>query len=271
MPISAKDVMTLRQRTGLGMMECKKALTETDGDMDAAIEKLREELKGKMDERADRAAVEGALAVATDGDKAVAIIELDTETDFVARGDGFVSAADSVAKHVLAGAAGEHAADDTITGVIDNIRITSKENASYARGLKLAAEGNQKTGYYLHHNRQVGAVVLVEGDVDAETLSGIAQHITAHQPTPSAVDESGLDADEVAAAKAGFVKEAEESGKPAEIAEKIAGGRMRKWVDERTLLGQMYVKDMEGKSQVRDILPKGASIKAFARYEVGVK
>ena len=125
MAISAKDVMQLRQRTGLGMMECKKALTETDGDMEAAIELLRTKLKGKMDERTDRSAAEGVIAVARNG-SAVAMVELNTETDFTARNEAFVQAADAVAKLALAAGEGEVPATDAITEQIDNIRITTK-------------------------------------------------------------------------------------------------------------------------------------------------
>src|SRR5688500_17084724 len=128
MVISAKDVMALRQQTGMGMMECKAALNESNGDVSAAIEILRKAAKGKMDLRTDRAAAEGALAVARSADgKSVALVELNTETDFVARNDAFIAAADKIAQHALKGAAGEIAADGTIQQVIDEIRITTKE------------------------------------------------------------------------------------------------------------------------------------------------
>ena len=271
MAISAKEVMALRQRTGMGMMECKKALTEADGDADAAVSILRASAKGKMDERTDRAAAQGTLAMTTSEDgKAVAMIELNTETDFVARNDAFIESADQIGGMALGGGEGVVEIDAAITEVIDEIRLTSKENASYARGHKLVAAEGQKIGTYLHHNRQVGVMIKVAGDVDEEILTGIAQHVAAHVPTPVAVDESGLSADEVAAARQQFIDEAKESGKPDEIAEKMSTGKMKKWVDERTLLGQSYVKDMTGKTAVRDTLPAGATVELFVRYVVGV-
>ena len=142
MAISAKDVMALRARTGVGMMECKKALAEADGDSAKAIEILREKLKGKMDERTDRAAGEGALAIAK-GDGAVALIELKAESDFTARNDAFVDAAQKIADIVLAGPEGETTTPTAeATELIDNLRITTKENISFARGIKLARESS---------------------------------------------------------------------------------------------------------------------------------
>lgn len=271
MAVSAKDVMALRQKTGMGMMECKKALAEADGDAEAAVEILRKSAKGKMDERTDRAAAQGTLAVATSEDgSAVAMIELNTETDFVARNDAFIEAADKIAASALSSEAGAIEPNDEISQVIDEIRLTTKENASYARGHKLAAGEGQKVGSYLHHNRQVGVIVLVTGEVDDETLTGIAQHVAAHVPTPVAVDESGLPADQVDAAKQRFVEEAQASGKPAEIAEKISAGKLKKWVDEQTLLGQSYVRDMTGKTTVREALGEGVRVESFVRFAVGV-
>jgi len=272
MAISAKDVMSLRQRTGMGMMECKKALNEADGDFEAAVGILREAAKGKMDERTDRAAAEGTLAVAAAEDQsAAAIIEINTETDFTARNDSLIEAADKIVDIALAGDAGEVTPGDEITQLIDDVRLTTKENISFARGVKLTGP---KVGSYLHHNRQIGALVVVEGDVDNETLTGLAQHISAADgtmlPSPQAVDEAGLPADVVEAKKAEFVKEAEQSGKPAEIAEKMSTGKLRKWIDENTLLGQAYVKDMTGKTKVGELLD-GAKVLDFKRYQVGIK
>ncbi|MHC4995726.1 MAG: translation elongation factor Ts [Planctomycetota bacterium] len=267
MAITAKDVMALRQKTSMGMMECKEALNEAGGDFDAAVEILMKKAKGKMDLRTDRAAVEGALAVAK-SDDAVVIVELNTETDFVARGDAFIEAAQNVADELLGGAAGEAEANDAVTAIIDEVRLTSKENASFARGFKFDVSG-LKVGSYLHHNRQIGAVVVAEGDVDDDTLLGLAQHVSAHVPTPLAVDESGLPADLVEKNKTDAIAEAEASGKPAEIAEKIATGKLNKWINDNTLLGQSYVRD--DKQTVKQALPAGVTVKGFVRYEVGVK
>jgi len=270
--ISAKDVMALRQRTGMGMMECKAALNEASGDVEQAVEILRKAAKGKMDERTDRAAAEGALALARSADgRSAVLIELNTETDFVARNEAFIAAAEKVARHALAAPDGEIAIDDTIGQTIDEIRITTKENASFARGVKVSASASGQIGSYVHHNRKVGALVVVEGArLDDESLSGLAQHVVAAVPAPQAIDESGLPADKVAAKRDEFTEEAKASGKPAEIAEKMSAGKLRKWVDENTLLGQPYVKDMTGKTTVRQVL-KGATVTKFVRYQVGVR
>jgi len=266
MAISAKDVQALRQRTGLGMMECKQALSESDGDVEAAIELLRKKLKGKMDERSDRAAAEGVVAVAR-GEGAVALVELNSETDFAARNDSFTEAADTIAQHALThGTTGEVEADDTIKQIVDDLRITIKENITYRRAAKLTGE---KVGSYVHHNGKVGVIVAAEGPVDDETLTGICQHIAAHVPTPMAVDEAGLPQSEKDKAHAEARQEALDSGKPENIADKIAAGKYSKWVAEHTLLGQQYVKDMEGKSTVAEQLPEGAKISNFVRYAVG--
>lgn len=266
MAISAKDVQALRQRTGLGMMECKEALNESGGDVEGAVELLRKKLKGKMDERSDRAAAEGVVAVAADNG-AAAIVELNSETDFAARNDSFLEAAGVIAQHALtSGATGEVAADATISKIVDDLRITIKENINYRRGAKLTSE---KVGSYVHHNGKLGVLIAAEGPVDDATLTGICQHVAAHVPTPLAVDEDGLPQDQRDQAKAEAKEEAMQSGKPEEIAEKIAVGKYAKWVAENTLLGQQYVKDMEGKSTVGDLLPDGAKISSFVRYAVG--
>lgn len=269
MAVTAKDVMSLRQRTGLGMMECKQALAESDGDMDAAIDLLRKKLKGKMEERSDRAAAEGVVAIAAKED-AAAIVELNTETDFVARGEAFNEAAQKIAQLALeAPQEGDLPADDKINQIIDEVRITSKENASYKRGAKLVAREGEKIGQYLHHNNQVGVLVKVAGEAEEDLLTGLCQHIAGHVPTPLAVDESGLAPDAVEKQKAAAVQEAEATGKPPEIAEKIATGKLKKWIDDNTLLGQSYVRDMSGKTTVGDALPKGTTVTTFVRYQIG--
>lgn len=266
MAISAKDVMALRARTGVGMMECKKALAEADGDSAKAIEILREKLKGKMDERTDRAAGEGALAIAK-GDGAIAIIELKAESDFTARNDAFVDAAQKIADIVLAGPAGETTeASAGITELVDNLRITTKENISFARGIKLTGS---KVGGYVHFDRKTGSIVTGEGDLSDDLLSGISMHITAAVPTPMGVAQDDLPADQLAAAKQSAIDEATASGKPQQIAEKIAEGKLRKWVDDNSLMGQIYLREMDAKKPIREFLPKDGKINAFVRYQVG--
>jgi elongation factor Ts len=261
--ISPKDVMTLRQRTGLGMMDCKKALADANGDMAAAEELLRQRMKGKMDSRTDRPAGEGCIVVAIDGGKA-AILEVRAETDFTARNDGFRGMSADLAKMSLEQAAGEVATTDAMSKRLDDVRLTTGENISFARGRRL--DGGS-FGQYIHHDGKLGVLLQVEGEVPADVLTGICQHVAAHVPTPMAVDEQGLDAAVVAQKRAEAQAEAAASGKPAEIASKIAEGKVRKFFEENTLLGQKFVRD-ESK-QVRDLLPKGSKILAFVRMAVG--
>ena len=263
--ISAKDVMDLRKRTGLGMMECKKALSETAGDIEAAIELLRKTLKGQMDERTDRDAPEGAVAVARDGD-AIAMVTLLAETDFAARNDGFVAAAAKIAELALGQPDGAVAADDAITAAVDDLRISIKENISLGEGVRCSGG---PFGAYVHHDRKIGVIVQGEGELPDELLAGLAMHVAAAVPQPQAVDEAGLPAEEVEKHRQEAIEEAKASGKPEQIAEKIAGGKLKKWVDDHTLLGQVYLRELDAKKPVRDYLPQGAAVKAFVKYRLG--
>lgn len=268
MSISAKDVMALRQKTGLGMMDCKKALIEANGDMTAAEEILRATRKKEMDGRSERPASQGRLAIASAADhSAVAIIEINTETDFTARNESVAETADKIAALALAGPAGAVAITPEITELIDTLRITTGENISFRRGRKI--EGRY-CGYYLHHDSMKAAVVAFSGPVEADIATGVCQHITAHVPHPEAVDADGLSADVMARVRQEAEAEAAESGKPAEIAAKMVEGKIRKFVAESTLINQKYVKDPEGKKSVADILPKGTTVQTFDRYVVGL-
>ena len=263
--VSAKDVMALRQKTGLGMMDCKKALIAAGGDADAAEAALREKLKGKMDTRADRVAGEGCISIVIDGSNAV-IIEMRAETDFTARNDSFRELASQIATNALSGPDGDVTLDDAMTKALDEVRITTGENISLARGSKLSGGS---FGSYLHHDSKLGVLLQFEGDVPQDVATGICQHVAAHMPTPMAVDQTGLPP-ELVALKMGEAKaEAENSGKPPEIAEKIAEGKIRKFYEEVTLLGQKFVRDET--KQIRELLPAGASLKAFVRYQVGAE
>ena len=261
--INPKDVMALRQRTGLGMMDCKKALTDANGDMDAAEALLRERMKGKMDSRTDRPAGEGCIEILIDGGKA-SIIEVRAETDFTARNDDFVAMASDLAKMTLGQAAGDVSADSAMTGRLDEVRLTTGENISFARGVRLDGAA---FGQYVHHDRKLGVLLQVEGDFPADVLTGICQHVAAHVPTPLAVDETGLDAGVVAEKRKEAEAEAAASGKPPEIATKIAEGKVRKFFEDNTLLGQKWVRD-ESKS-VGSLVPKGSKIVTFIRMAVG--
>jgi elongation factor Ts len=257
--------MALRQKTGLGMMDCKKALAANNGDMAAAEEWLRQKLKGKMAERTERATGEGLIGIAVQGDKA-AIVEVRTETDFTARNEAFVTMVGAIARLALKHAAGPVKPDDAMTKLIDDVRIKTGENVNFARGEKLSGGA---FGKYLHHDGKRAALVQIEGRAADDLLTGICQHIVAHVPPPLGVDERDVPAEVVDKIRAEARQEAAESGKPAEIVEKIAEGKVRKYLQLNTLLDQMYVKDPAGKTPVRKLLPPGVAVKRFIRYTVG--
>jgi elongation factor Ts len=207
---TAKDVMALRRKTGLGMMDCKKALTECNGDMAAAEEWLRQQLKGKMDARTERPAAEGRIAIAVEGDQA-AIIELRAETDFTARNEKFLAMAGELAGMALAKPAGAVDTDDAMTARIDDVRISTGENISFARGEKIEGGG---FGSYIHHDGKRAALVQIEGVADEELLRGICQHIVAHVPPPLGVTEQDVPADAMDKVRRDAQQEAAETGKP---------------------------------------------------------
>ena len=268
MSINAQDVMALRQRTGLGMMDCKHALMDSDGDAAAAEEMLRQRLKGKMDTRTERAAAEGRLAIAIADDRsAAAMVELNTETDFTARNDLFVQSCAEIARLALGENAGTMSITDAMTQIVDNLRIKTGENVSIRRGVKLAGEF---CGSYLHHDGKKGVIVQLSASVDEQTLTGICQHITAHVPIAVGVDQSDIPAECLDRVRSEGRRMAVEDGKPEEIVEKIAEGRLRKYLADVTLLDQKYVKDPQGKKTVRQILPDDVTVQSFVRYVIGL-
>jgi len=262
---TAKDVMSLRAKTGLGMMDCKKALAENNGDMAAADAWLRQKLKGKMEGRTDRMTGQGRIGIRVDG-PAAAIVEILTETDFTARNEEFVAMVDDIVSLVFGRSAGVVEPDDAITARVDDLRIKTGENVNFARGEKLEGKA---FGMYLHHDGKRAAIVQIDGSADADLLTGICQHIVAHVPTPVAVDEDDVDAALIEKIRAEAKQEAADSGKPAEIVDKIADGKVRKYLQVNTLVNQMYVKDPSGKTTVKSLLPDGVKITRFLRYTVG--
>jgi len=259
--ISAKDVMALRQKTSLGMMDCKDALKACDGDMAAAEEWIRAKRKGKMDTRTERTTGEGRVAIAVEGDKA-AMVEVATETDFTARNDEFVAMMDTVVAEAMKSGAGDIEANDVITAAVDNIRIKTGENANFTRGVKL--EGGA-FGHYVHHDGKRACLLQVEGAVDADVLKGICQHIVFYDP--AAIGPDDVPAETLDEIRAKAIQEAQDTGKPEEIATKMAEGKVRKYLEESTLIKQKYVLDES--IRVEDVLPDGCSITHFVRYTLG--
>lgn len=268
--ISAKDVMNLRNRTGLPMMDCKEALAQTAGDVAAAEDWLRKKLKGKMDKRTERAAGEGRIAVAIDKQQgAAAIIEIRAETDFTAKNEKFVQVAQKVAQLALTGQnAGQIKPTDEMNAIVDDVRISTGENCSIARIHKIVGERNKTVfGSYIHHDGKTGVLIQAEGSVSDEVLREIGMHITASPTRPLGVNAEQIPADVVERERKFRIEQAMESGKPQEIAEKMVEGGMRKFFEEVALLEQPFIKDESKK--VKDIVGKDGTIVAFFRWAVG--
>jgi len=262
-------VKELRERTGAGMMECKKALVETSGDLDGAVELLRKSGQAKADKKSGRVAADGLVVIATDDGKS-AMIEINSETDFVAKDDNFKSFADAVAVCVLAGnaadvdaLASESLADGRSVEVA-RTELVSKvgENILVRRFARIDA-AEHLCSYT--HGARIGAVVSLQGG-NAELARDIAMHVAA--TNPMCLDESGVPADTLERERRIFAEQAAESGKPPEIVEKMVVGKLNKFLKEITLLGQPFVKD--DKMTIAELL-KGAdaTIVSFVRYEVG--
>ena len=265
--LNAKDVMKLRDRTGLPMMACKKALAESGGDFDKAEELLRKELKGKMETKVDRAAGEGRVAISRSRE-AAAIVELRTETDFTAKNEKFIAAAQKAADMTLEANSGAVAATPGISAIIDELRITTGENASFARGHKLVQDpGSGAFGHYVHHDGKTAVLVQAEGSISDETLRQICMHITAAVPRPQGVSAEDVPANVVEKERKFRIDQAMESGKPKEIAEKMVEGGMRKFFEEIALMEQPFV--MDPTKKIKEIVGPKARIIAFLRWQVG--
>jgi len=270
MAVTAAMVKELRDRTGAGMMECKKALVETNGDMDAAVDYLRKSGLAQADKKASRVAAEGkiALSLSADGKQAV-MVEVNCETDFVAKDANFNSFADAVAANALS----EGPADvETLLGTrigaetVEQARqaLVNKigENIQVRRIAKVSTDG--AIGAYVHGGK-IG--VLVDLDGGDETLArDLAMHIAALNP--EFVSDEDVPAEIIAREKDILVAQAESSGKPAEIIEKMVTGRLRKHLAGITLLGQTFVKD--GDLTVGKLIDQNnASVNGFTRLAVG--
>ena len=270
MAISAAMVKELRERTGAGMMECKKALVETDGDIEQAIENMRKSGAAKADKKAGRVAAEGVIAIElSDDGKTAAIVEVNCETDFVAKGDEFNDMASGIAKTILAerpadvDAAVALAFGDSTIGDTNKEKIAKLGENMSVRRFNIF-ETNGVLGVY-KHGEKIGVLVDMEGG-NAEMAKDIAMHIAATKP--SAVSSDEVSAELIEKEKEIFTAQAQESGKPAEIIEKMIGGRINKFLKEITLLGQPFVKDPD--QTVEKLLKgAGATVKKFARIEVG--
>jgi elongation factor Ts len=270
MAVTASMVKELRERTGAGMMECKKALVETDGDIDAAIEHLRKSGLAQADKKASRIAADGRIVLAANEDHTQAVmVEINCETDFVAKDENFLAFANSVAANAL-----NTTSDDVEALMATDIDGTSLEVARQTLVTKIGENvqvrriarmtGSDNIGAYIHGGH-IGVMVDVEGG-NEELARDIAMHIAALNPAYIDVDE--VPADVLEKEKQFLIAQAADSGKPADIIEKMVAGRMRKHLSSITLLGQDFVKD--GDITVEKLLKQNAAkVKSFTRLVVG--
>ncbi len=271
MNITADSVKQLRERTGAGMMECKKALVESHGDLDAAAEIMRKSGLAKADKKAARVAAEGRIVFAGSPDgRSGVLVEVNCETDFVARESDFVAFANDVAGAALGSGATEVEAvlagrgpggatlEERRRGLVAKIG----ENITVRRLARVSSSG--VLGSYLHGTR-IGAIVALEGG-DAALAKDLAMHVAAINP--QFVDASQVPAEQLAKEREILSAQASGEGKPQAIVEKMVEGRLRKYLAEITLVGQPFVKDPD--VTVEKLLKQaGATVKAFARLEVG--
>jgi len=270
--ITASLVKELRERTGAGMMECKKALTENNGDIDAAAEWLRKSGLAKADKKASRVAAEGRIAVAQDGGKAV-LVEINSETDFVAKDGNFIAFTDAVAQAALASGAADVEA-------LKGYKLASGETVEESRAAAIAklgeniqirrmarVDGGNIVGAYVHTNGKIGVLVELKGGT-AELASGLAMHIAAMNPPYNKAAD--VPADFVAKEKEIELAKMSEKDKqkPAEILEKIISGKINKIVNEVTLYGQPYVLNSD-QTVEQAVKAAGADVVGFQRLVVG--
>ncbi len=270
MAVSAAQVKELRERTGLGMMECKKALVETDGDIDLAIENLRKSGQAKAAKKASRVAAEGVVVFASEGELAV-LLEINSETDFVARDDNFKAFSNQVASCALSESVVDVAS--LMSSPYEAGQDTSVEQAREALVQKIGENIQVRRIHKLNapvvgsysHNGKIGVLVGLSGG-DESLAKDIAMHVAAVNPMVVSPDDVPEDVKEKE--KEIFAEQARQSGKPEEIIQKMISGRVKKFLAEVSLVEQGFVKDPDTK--VGQLLKKaGAEITEFKRFEVG--
>lgn len=261
--ISASVVKLLRERTGLGMMDCKQALIETQGDMELAIETLRKSSGMKAAKKANRIARDGLLGVKIDGAQGV-LVEVNCETDFAARDENFIAFVHQVVEEIF----------NHPDANLDNLLVSAREaliqklgeNISVRRAEVFQDQGQQQqVAEYIHTNGKLGVLLATEGGSEA-LGKDLAMHIAAL--SPAYLDPDSVPAELIATEREIYAAQAEDSGKPPEIVEKIIQGRIKKYLAEISLTAQTFVKD--GSMQVGALLKQeGARVTRFVRFEVG--
>jgi len=288
MPVSAAQVKELREKTGAGMLDCKKALEENDNSIEAAIDWLRTKGLAAAAKKAGRTAAEGLVALATDGNKGC-IIELNSETDFVARNEQFQELAGNIAKTALTATDGDVEAlkaaqlaggSESVEASITTAISTIGENMNLRRTTSLSVDGGVIASYI--HNAaapnmgKIAVLVALKSDGDAAAVQAVGKQIAMHVAAakPEALTRDAVDADALAREKEVLKEQAIASGKPAEIAEKMVEGRIRKYYEEIVLLDQVFVVD--GKAKVSEFVEEQAKeigspieITGYASFIVG--
>jgi elongation factor Ts len=274
MAVTAQMVKELREKTGAGMMDCKKALTENDGDMEQAIDWLREKGIAKAAKKSDRVAAEGLTHIVTKGNEAV-IVEVNSETDFVAKNESFKGLIATVAEHVLLEKPStvEEAYQQTVAGenntleqYINNAIAKIGEKISLRRFDVAEKTDGDAFGAYLHMGGRIGVLTVLEGTTDEDVAKDIAMHVAA--VNPRYVSRDAVSEEEVNHEREVLKQQALNEGKPEKIVEKMVEGRLNKFFEEICLLDQSFVKDPDQKVG-KFTKSNGASVKSFVRYEVG--
>lgn len=273
MAITAQMVKELREKTGAGMMDCKKALTETNGDMEKAVDFLREKGIASAAKKADRIAAEGTTFILTEGNEAV-ILEVNAETDFVAKNKAFQTLVKELAEHLLKNkpASVEEALEQTME---NGATVSNHINAAIAKiGEKLTLRrfvvssktDNDAFGAYLHMGGRIAVLTVLEGTTDAAAAKDVAMHIAALNPKYVSRDQ--VSQEEVEHERQVLTQQALNEGKPEKIVVKMVEGRLGKYFEDVCVLDQTFVKNPDQK--VRQFVEsKGATVREFVRYEVG--
>ncbi|WP_226665656.1 translation elongation factor Ts [Metabacillus litoralis] len=273
MAVTAQMVKELREKTGAGMMDCKKALTETNGDLEQAIDYLREKGIAKAAKKADRIAAEGSTLVKVSGNEAV-ILEVNSETDFVAKNDGFKELINGLADFLLAKKPAN--AEAALTETMDNgTTIADYINSAIAKiGEKITLRrftivsktDNDSFGAYLHMGGRIGVLTLLEGTTDESAAKDVAMHIAA--VNPKYVSRDQVSAEEAEHERKILTEQALNEGKPENIVAKMVEGRLGKYFEDICLLDQSFVKNPDQKVK-QFVESKGGTVNTFIRYEVG--
>ncbi len=283
--ISAAAVKGLREQTGAGMMDCKRALTDADGDVEKAVELLRERGLAKASKRQGRATTEGTIALAREGSQG-AIVELGCETDFVAKTEAFQALADRLAAAMLAGGSLTDA-ESLLASELDGRKVEDVvsetvakvgENVQVKRAARLDVGGAGVVGGYVHAGGRLGVLVGVRSDATGDAVEGLAKdlsmHVAAADPAPVAVDRDGVPGEIVEKEREIFRRQAEQEGKPEKVIDRIVEGKVGKFYSDICLVEQAFVKDPD--RSINELLKDAAgklggevAVTGFVRFRLG--